>query len=89
MAHVIFEQEGHPPELEAAFPDLADAAPVPEHHGWLSVVPPLLAIGLALAVLFLFSANVMAACDGIKLNKKGAINGGRDVGVIIERGKTE
>ena len=23
----------------------------------------------------------------IKLNKKGAINGGRDVGVIIERGK--
>lgn len=25
----------------------------------------------------------------IKLNKKGAINGGRDVGVIIERGKTE
>ncbi len=25
----------------------------------------------------------------IKLNKKGAINGGRDVGVIIERGKPE
>lgn len=25
----------------------------------------------------------------IKLNKKGAINGGRDVGVIIERGKSE
>jgi dihydroneopterin aldolase len=25
----------------------------------------------------------------IKLNKKGAINGGRDVGVIIERGQSE
>jgi len=31
----------------------------------------LASFGLALAVLFLFSANVMAACDGIKLNKKG------------------